>query len=65
MTIGPDAIASIDALSERLAEVARINPQVRVILRADRRLPYGKVREVMEIVASHQLRRLQVVTELD
>lgn len=64
MTSGTMTLASIDDLSNRLGEAARQNPQVRVILRADRRLPYGRVREVMELVASHQLRRLQVVTEL-
>ena len=62
MTFGALPVASIEGLGDRLAEVAPANPQV--ILRADRRLKYGDVRQVMELIAAHRLTRLQVVTEL-
>ncbi len=52
-------------LGDRLAEAAAVDPNVRVILRADRRLNYGDVRQVMELIAAHRLTRLQVETELD
>ena len=62
LTFGPLPVASIEELGDRLSEVASANPQV--ILRADRRLKYGDVRQVMELIAAHRLTRLQVVTEL-
>lgn len=62
LTFGSMPVASFEMLAERLAEVAPANPQV--ILRADRRLKYGDVRQVMELIAAHHLTRLQVVTEL-
>ena len=62
LTFGPMAVASIEDLGDRLSEIAAGNPQV--ILRADRRLKYGDVRQVMELIAAHRLTRLQVVTEL-
>ncbi len=62
MTFGLVPVASLDELSDRLGEIAPANPQI--ILRADRRLAYGEVRAVMELIAAHRLTKLQVVTEL-
>jgi biopolymer transport protein ExbD len=62
--LGPLTVESTDELSRRLGELAKANPRAQVILRADRHLRYGAVREVMEEVAAHGLTRLQVVTEL-
>ncbi len=64
-TIGALRMDSLDDLTERLALIAEAAPQIQVILRADRRLRYGQVRQVMERVADSGLTRLQVVTELD
>ena len=64
LSLGPVLVGSTAELAERLADLARVNPQAQVILRADRRLRYGIVREVMEIVAATNLTRLQVVAEL-
>ena len=64
LTFGPLPVASMAELGDRLAEAAAVNPGVQVILRADRRLTYGDVRQVMELVAAHRPTRLQVVTEL-
>jgi len=63
--LGPVPVASVADLGGRLKEVGELNPNMQVILRADRRLPYGKVREVMEVVAAANLTRLQVVTDLE
>ena len=65
LRLGPMRVDSITTLDDRLGELARQNPRAQVILRADRRLPYGVVRQVMEIVAARKLTRLQVVAELD
>ncbi len=65
LRLGPMKVDSMAELDERLGELARVNPRAQVILRADRRLRYGLVRQVMEIVAARQLTRLQVVVELE
>ena len=62
--IGALAVESDLELVDRLRRVAAINPHAQVILRADRRLPYGPVRDVMRMVAEVNLTRLQIVTEL-
>jgi len=64
LTFGPVAVASMAELSERMANLARLNPSVEVTLRADRRLRYGDVKKVMEMIASLNLGTLQVVAEL-
>jgi len=65
LRLGPMAVASLDDLADRLGVLARENPVAQVIVRADRRLAYGEVRRVMEIVADCELTRLQIVTELE
>ena len=52
-------------LADRLNALARVNPHAQVILRADRDLSYGDVRQVMELIAAQNLTRLQVAAELD
>jgi len=64
LTFGPMAVGSMTELNERLANLARHNPSVEVTLRADRRLRYGDVKKVMEMIASLNLGTLQVVAEL-
>ena len=63
--LGPLSVRSLTALGDRLQNIGEQNPRLEVILRADRRLPYGDVREVMEMIAATGLTRLQVVTEMD
>jgi biopolymer transport protein ExbD len=64
LTFGPMAVGSMDELSARLGDLARRSPDAQVILRADRRVPYGYVRRVMEVIAEHKLAHLQIVAEL-
>ncbi len=64
-TLGPMQIEILDDLETRLAALAEQNPGVEVILRADRRLDYSQVREVMRIIANQRFVRMQVVTELE
>jgi len=65
LTFGAVPVASMVDLAERLHALARVNPQAQVILRADRNLSYGDVRQVMELIAAQNLTRLQVAAELD
>lgn len=62
--LGPVPVDSLGELAERLNELGRGNPEVEVILRADRALPYGAVREVMELISAARLTRVQVVVDL-
>ena len=64
LTYGPEMVASLDELSARLSDLARRESGVQVILRADRRIPYGYVRRVMQLIAEHRLVNLQIVAEL-
>lgn len=64
LKMGAFDLASVAELTGHLAPIARHNPRTPVILRADRRLPYGQVRQVMQLISAAGLSRLQVVTEL-
>ena len=63
LTFGPEAVASLDELGDRLAQLAVRAPRTQVILRADRRVPYGFVRNVMQLVADRRFVNLQIVAE--
>jgi biopolymer transport protein TolR len=64
LRMGAFDLDSVPELAEHLAPVARHNAHTQVILRADRRLPFGQVRQVMETISAAGLSRLQVVAEL-
>lgn len=64
LTFGPIEVNSLDDLGDRLAQLSQRNAQVQIVLRADRRIPYGYVRRVMEMVAERKLANLQIVAEL-
>jgi biopolymer transport protein TolR len=52
-----------EVLAQRLALAARANPQLEVQLRADQRVPYGRVAELIGIVQAAGLARIGFVTE--
>jgi len=54
-----------DALRARLAEAAALDPDTEVQLRADRRVPYGRVAELMGWVQAAGLARIGFLTEGD
>jgi len=64
LQLGPVPVGSMAELGHRLKQVAEVNPSAQVVLRADRRLSYGDVRQALEAVAAARLSHLQVVTEL-
>ncbi len=65
LMLGPSRMGSLDELKEGLNKVGRAAPQTQIVLRADRHVRYGDVRQVMEAVAAAGLSRLQVVAELE
>jgi biopolymer transport protein ExbD/biopolymer transport protein TolR len=52
-----------DALALRIAEAAKANPQLEVQLRADQKVPYGSVAELIALVQQAGLNRIGFVTE--
>jgi len=62
--IGPIRVDSLAELSHQLAAARRHTSQLEVILRADRRLSYQRVREVMELLGEHEISRFHVVAEV-
>lgn len=64
LTFGPIPVDSVEELGARLAELAQRSPEAQVILRADRRVPYGYVRRIMQSIAEHKLVHMQIVAEL-
>ena len=59
---GEEAVTD-ELLADRLAEVARRNPQQEVQLRADRAVPYGRVAELIGMLQKAGLSRIAFVTE--
>jgi biopolymer transport protein ExbD/biopolymer transport protein TolR len=51
------------AFAARITEAAKQNPQMEVQLRADRRVPYGRVAELIGIVQKAGLTRIGFVAE--
>jgi biopolymer transport protein ExbD len=52
---------SLDRISQRLAAVKAAVPDVKVVIRADRRVRFAAVRAVMQIVADNQIERMNLV----
>lgn len=63
--LGPLQIDLLSELAARLAVTKRHMPQLEVILRADRRLRYEEVREVMELLGDQGISRLHIVAEVE
>ena len=54
---------SLDALEEQLGLIAAENPKVAVLIRADERLDYGKVMQVIKLLYKVKITRMALVTE--
>jgi biopolymer transport protein ExbD len=63
-SIGPLRVASLEGLSDRLAAAKAATPALQVVLRADRRLPYRAVREVMQTIAANQIEVMNIVAHV-
>jgi biopolymer transport protein TolR len=58
-----DAPISIEELSRRLQPLFQAQPEQAIRLRADKRVPYGRVAEVMAAVRNAGARKIGMVTE--
>ena len=64
-SIGPNRPESLASIAERLELHKRVVPDVKVVIRADRRVNYGDVREVMEIIAETGIEMMNIVAYTD
>ena len=60
-SIGPNPPESVASISQRLMFHQRQVPDVKVIIRADRRVRFSAVREVMEVVAENNIEMMSIV----
>lgn len=63
-SLGPNRAEPLQIIADRLAAMKRESPGIRVLIRADRRLPYGAVRSVMRILAENRIEMLNVVAHV-
>ena len=59
---GDEALTK-DALAQRIALAAKANPQLEVQLRADQKVPYGQVAELIAAIQKAGLSRIGFITE--
>jgi len=52
-----------DALAQRVAAAATANPQLEVQLRADQKVPYGQVADLIALIQKAGLSRIAFITE--
>ena len=58
-----DEPLSRDALAQRVTTAAKANPQLEVQLRADQKVPYGQVAELIAMIQKAGLSRIGFITE--
>jgi biopolymer transport protein ExbD len=63
-SLGPNLPEPLQTIAARLSNLKRQSPDLRVLIRADRRLPYSAVRSVMQIFAENQIEMLNVVAHV-
>ncbi len=62
-SIGPNRPQPLSVISSQLGALKVESPDLKVVVRADRRLCYADVRAVMQIIADHQIKMLHVAAE--
>jgi biopolymer transport protein ExbD len=63
-SLGPNRPEPLSVISARLAAMKEESPNVKVIVRADRRLQYADVRAMMSVVAQNNIEMLNVVAHV-
>lgn len=63
-SVGPNPPEPLDRISRRVAMAKTENPKLKIIIRADKRLPYEWVRDVMKIAADNQVENVSLVAHV-
>ena len=58
---GVNAPESLSRISQRLAAVKAVVPELKVVIRADKRVPFSAVRALMQVVADNEIERMGLV----
>ena len=61
---GPNPPEALERISARLAVAKQAVPNLKVMIRADRRLPYSAVRAVMQVVAENEIEMMNLVAHV-
>ncbi|MCO6437652.1 MAG: biopolymer transporter ExbD [Phycisphaerae bacterium] len=64
-SLGPNAPESLASITQRLQAMKRDVPALKVVIRADRRLPYADVKALMRTVATSGIDMLHVVAHVE
>ena len=63
-SIGPNRPEPLETIGDRLDAMKREVPELKVVVRADRRLHYEDVRALMRVIARHGVEMLNVVAHV-
>ena len=63
-SVGPNPPEHLETIARRLAAAREANPELKVIIRADKRLRYEQVQAVMEVVADHRIENMSLVAHV-
>ena len=63
-SIGPNRPEPLEVIGDRLAAMKLESPEIKVVVRADRRLYYEDVRAVMHVIAQNGIEMLNVVAHV-
>ncbi len=62
--LGPNRPQSLGEISDALLAARETGADLQVVIRADRRLPYADVREVMKLLADHGIANMNIVAHV-
>ena len=65
LLLGPFVVPTNEELKDRLTQTKNANPQVQVILRADRAIEYRYVRQAMDAVAAAGIETMNIGAQID
>ena len=63
-SVGPNPPEPLDSIARKLSLARNANPELKVVIRADKRLRYEQVRAVMEIVAASHIENMSLVAHV-
>ncbi len=63
--VGPVLVEDLAQLELRLAAIGRDNPATEIVLRADRHVPYGRIRDAMEAIARSGLKTMNIAAGME
>ena len=63
-SVGPSRVDSLERLSNRLAASKAATPNLQVVIRADKRLPFRAVSDVMQTVAQNNIEVMNLVAHV-